>query len=78
MTPFPFKVSYSGFTYLGISITPTISQLAKVSFFPLLDEIRNDLIRRSELSFSWLERIAEYNAQASLPITDDTNSLITE
>lgn len=58
MSSFAFTVSESGFTDLGINITPTICQLSKVNFIPLLNKIRNDLIRWSDLPLSWLGRIA--------------------
>lgn len=58
MSSFPFKVSESGFTYLGTNITPMIYQLSKVNFIPLLDKICSDLIRWWDLPLSWLGRIA--------------------
>lgn len=57
-TPSPFKWSPEGFTYLGISITPSLEALYKANFEPLLKRIRDDLDRWISLPLSLLGRIA--------------------
>lgn len=54
----PFKWSPEGFTYLGISITPSLEGLYKANFEPLLKRIRDDLDRWMSLPLSLLGRIA--------------------
>jgi len=55
---FPFKFSDEGFTYLGINITPTFRKLYNANFTPVLNKIRDDLIRWMTLPLSWLGRVA--------------------
>lgn len=57
-TPSPFKWSPKGFTYLGISITPSLEALYKAYFEPLLKRIRDDLDRWISLPLSMLGRIS--------------------
>lgn len=57
-TPSPFKWSSKGFTYLGISITPSLEALYKANFEPLLKCIRDNLDRWRSLPLSLFGRIA--------------------
>lgn len=55
---FPFKWSPSGFTYLGIFVTPLFYQLCKANLVTLFGKIRHDLEQWNALPVSWLGRIA--------------------
>lgn len=55
---FKFKVSNQGFRYLGIFVTPQISQLFKANYGKLMDEIKKDLVRWEILPLSLTGRIA--------------------
>lgn len=57
-TPSPSKWSPEGFTYLGISVTPSLKALYKANFEPLLKHIRDNLGRWISLPLSLLGRIA--------------------
>ena len=54
---FPFSWSTSGFTYLGISITPNVKDLLRLNFSNVLQSVRRDLTRWFDLPVSWMGRI---------------------
>ncbi len=53
----PFKLSPSGFKYLGISVTRTITWLFSANFSPLLSKIKSDFQRWGSLPLLLLGRI---------------------
>uniref|UniRef100_A0A671WYD5 Reverse transcriptase domain-containing protein n=1 Tax=Sparus aurata TaxID=8175 RepID=A0A671WYD5_SPAAU len=53
----PFRWSPSGFTYLGIHITPSLSGLYKANFIPLIRKIKEDLARWTSLPLSLIGRV---------------------
>ena len=53
----PFCWSPSGFVYLGIHVTPTLSGLYKANFVPLIRRIKGDLARWMVLPLSLLGRV---------------------
>ena len=55
---FPFKWSPSGFIYLGTFITPKFDLMYKANFNPLLDRIKQDLVRWRAPPLTWLGPIA--------------------
>lgn len=55
--PAPFRWSPSGFVYLGIHITPSLSGLYKANFVPLIRRIKEDLARWTALPLSLLGRV---------------------
>lgn len=54
----PFKWSPTGFTYHGISITPSLEAMYKANFEPLLKRICDDLDRWISLPLLMMGRIA--------------------
>lgn len=61
----PFRLSSSGFVYLGIRITPSISGLYKANFVPLILRIREDLARWTSLPLSLLGRVNLFKMNTS-------------
>lgn len=55
---FPFKWSNLGFTYLGIRISPTLLDLWKLNFAPILSAVKKDLERWHNLPLSMFGRIS--------------------
>ena len=53
----PFKMSLSGFRYLGISVTRTLNSLFSANFTPLMSKIKTDLQRWRSLPLSLIGRI---------------------
>lgn len=53
----PFRWSPSGFTYLGIHITPLLPDLYKANFVPLVRRIKQDLARWTGLPLSLFGRV---------------------
>ncbi len=53
----PFKWSRTGLTYLGIRISPDLSELWKLNLAPLIKSIKDDLERWFNLPISWMGRI---------------------
>lgn len=53
----PFKLSPSGFKYLGINVTRTLKSLFSANFSPLLSKIKCDLQRWRSLPLSLIGRI---------------------
>uniref|UniRef100_A0A8C5H2E5 Reverse transcriptase domain-containing protein n=1 Tax=Gouania willdenowi TaxID=441366 RepID=A0A8C5H2E5_GOUWI len=53
----PFKINSSGFKYLGINITRTISSLFLANFSPLITQLKLDLERWNSLPLSLIGRI---------------------
>jgi len=53
----PFKLSRSGFRYLGINITHSMSSLVSGNFTPLLEQAKSDFQRWSNLPLSLIGRI---------------------
>lgn len=54
---FNFRMSTQGFRYLGIIITPKISQLFKANYGKLMDELKKDFTRWEILPLSLVGRI---------------------
>uniref|UniRef100_A0A3Q3GBT7 Reverse transcriptase domain-containing protein n=1 Tax=Kryptolebias marmoratus TaxID=37003 RepID=A0A3Q3GBT7_KRYMA len=52
----PFKTS-TGFTYLGIKITPSLSEISTVNYNPLVEKVTEMLNRWSNLPISMIGRI---------------------
>lgn len=55
---FPFRCSNSGFTYLGIKISPNLSELWKLNISPTLRTVKRDLQRWWNLPLSFMGRIS--------------------
>ena len=53
----PFRVSTTGFKYLGIQITNSYPSLASANFTPLMDKVKSDLQRWDSLPISLAGRI---------------------
>ena len=53
----PFKLSPSGFKYLGINVTRTLNSLFSANFAPLMSKIKSDLQRWGSLPLSLIGRI---------------------
>ncbi len=53
----PFRMSPSGFKYLGINITRNLTSLFSANFSPLMSEIKTDLQRWRSLPLSLIGRI---------------------
>lgn len=53
----PFKWSKRGFTYLGIQVSPDLSDLWKLNVAPLIKCVKDDLERWFNLNISWMGRI---------------------
>lgn len=53
----PFKLSPSGFKYLGINVTRTLNSLFSANFSPLMSKIKLDLQRWGNLPLSLIGRI---------------------
>lgn len=53
----PFQWSPSGFNYLGIHITPSLSDLYKANFGPLIRKIKEDLACWTSLPLSLIGRV---------------------
>ena len=58
---FPFKLSPTGFVYLGEFITPKFKQMYKANFAPLFEKLRQDLERWNSLPVSWLGCMVKMN-----------------
>lgn len=54
----PIQIQTTGFTYLGVSIHPSLSQVCKHNFNVMLQKIKNDLNRWSPLQISVCGRIS--------------------
>ena len=54
---FPFSCSPSGFTYLGISITPYVRDILRFHFLNVLQNVRGDFVRWFDVPVSWMGRI---------------------
>lgn len=55
---FPFRCSNSGFTYLGIKVSPNLSELWKLNISPTICAVKRDLQRWSNLPLSFMGRIS--------------------
>lgn len=55
---FPFRWDAEGIRYLGINITPNLTDLYKANFLPTLHTIKEDLLKWQRGSFSWFGRAA--------------------
>lgn len=53
----PFKITTSGFKYLGIFISPKLDDLFNINYTPLVGRIKKDLITWHSLPISFLGRI---------------------
>lgn len=53
----PFKICHSGFTYLGVKVTRSLSALFSANFAPLLVQMKSDFQRWANLPLSLLGRI---------------------
>ncbi|XDV21742.1 hypothetical protein PO909_026766 [Leuciscus waleckii] len=53
----PFKLSRTGFRYLGINITHSMSSLVSGNFTPLLEQTHSDFLQWSNLPLSLIGRI---------------------
>ena len=53
----PFQFSPSGFKYLGINVTRTLSSLASANFTPLISKITSDIQRWCNLPLSLIGKI---------------------
>lgn len=53
----PFRISRSGFKYLGVHITHTFSGLYANNFLPLISKIKSDLQRWDTLQLSLAGRV---------------------
>lgn len=53
----PFQLSPSGFKYLGINVTRSLSSLASANFTPLISKITYDIQRWGSLLFSLIGKI---------------------
>uniref|UniRef100_A0AAR2KLP1 Reverse transcriptase domain-containing protein n=1 Tax=Pygocentrus nattereri TaxID=42514 RepID=A0AAR2KLP1_PYGNA len=53
----PFKLSHSGFKYLGINVTRSLSGLAAANFTPLISRVTSDIQRWGNLPLSLIGRI---------------------
>uniref|UniRef100_A0A8C9ZBI3 Reverse transcriptase n=1 Tax=Sander lucioperca TaxID=283035 RepID=A0A8C9ZBI3_SANLU len=56
-TDLPFRISQSGFKYLGIHITPSFSGLFDANFTPILEKLKSDLQRWSAIYLSLAGRV---------------------
>lgn len=54
----PFKLSPTGFTYLGIKVSPDLTELWKLNFSPIVTKIKKDLDRWHDLPLSFMGRIS--------------------
>lgn len=54
----PFKLSPTGFTYVGIKISPNLTELWKLNFSPIATKIKKDLDRWHNLPLSLMGRIS--------------------
>ena len=50
----PFKLSPTGFTYLGIKFSPDLTELWKLNFSPIVTKIKKDLDRWYDLPLSFM------------------------
>lgn len=57
LNKFPFKISYSSFEYLGISVTSTYKELFRCNFAAVMEKTKKDLNRWSLLPISLAGRI---------------------
>lgn len=55
---FPFTWSASGFTYLGVRVSPVLGDLWKLNFVPILAAVKKDLERWHDLPISLFGRIS--------------------
>ena len=53
----PFQFSPSGFKYLGINVTRSLSSLASANFTPLISKIASDIQRWGNLPLSLIGKI---------------------
>uniref|UniRef100_A0A3Q3ENM7 Reverse transcriptase domain-containing protein n=1 Tax=Kryptolebias marmoratus TaxID=37003 RepID=A0A3Q3ENM7_KRYMA len=53
----PFKLSSSGFSYLGVNVTRSLTSLFAANFLPLMSKIKSDLQRWNNLPLSLIGRI---------------------
>uniref|UniRef100_A0A3B5AFI2 Reverse transcriptase domain-containing protein n=1 Tax=Stegastes partitus TaxID=144197 RepID=A0A3B5AFI2_9TELE len=58
LTDFPFRWSSSGLTYLGIKLSPNLSDLWKLNISSTICAVKRDLQRWSNLSLSFMGRIS--------------------
>lgn len=54
LTNSPFKLPPTGFTYLGIKVSPDLNELWKLNFAPIIATIKRDLDRWHDLPLSFM------------------------
>ena len=53
---FPFKWTTSGFTYLGIKVSPNLKDLSRLNLAPVITAVKRDLERWHDLPLSFMGR----------------------